>query len=84
MGDRCGDLGKHPGGHGVEGETGDTSRGLMLSEPVEKRGEHREGERIQRRREAWKAEGGIGTCPGDGDYGGTGFYSAGGFGSPGG
>jgi len=40
--------------------------------------------RIQRRREAWQAEGGIGSCPGDGDYGGTGFYSAGGFGSPGG
>jgi hypothetical protein len=40
--------------------------------------------RIERRREAWKAEGANGSCPGDGDYGGTGFYSAGGFGSPGG
>jgi hypothetical protein len=35
--------------------------------------------RIQRRPEAWQAEGGIRTCPRDGDYGGTGFYSAGGF-----
>jgi hypothetical protein len=40
--------------------------------------------RIKRRREAWKAEGANGSCPGDGHYSGTGFYSAGGFGSPGG
>jgi hypothetical protein len=39
---------------------------------------------IQRRREAWKAAGSAGPCPGTGYYGPTGFYSGGGFGPPGG
>jgi hypothetical protein len=43
MSDRCGDFGKNLRGHGAEGETGDGGRGLMLSEPVEKIGEHGEG-----------------------------------------
>ena len=46
VGDRCGDFGKHPGGHGVDCETGDSGRSFMVSEPVKKRGQHREGERI--------------------------------------
>jgi hypothetical protein len=37
-------------------------------------------QRIQRRRQAWKAEGGIGTCPGDDTGSNTGGYLSGNFG----